>query len=645
MSNGYNYLYYQQTDRHQASQSAQALTQGSTSACFPSQQEPSSNRPQSLSALEAFERSQYASARSMKNTLPEHRRDWYNNSQNESASSDVGGSLGLSGNQERVTSRPPDGRTYDTSALGNLAHASGLDFNGTSTHLGQSRPAPSTSQYALSDANLQNSESLSQDQGGASSKRYWPSRMDATNSGVSSMVSNYNQPPSASLVSNARHSSPYTKERAHSRHQSSSSGGTYKRGGPSSASASSTYNQHHQYGAQTTLAHGNLEVGRSNVRTPTINTSNHRRPSAQKYSQPTNLDSPALQDPHASKSSMRFAFHTDPGASGLSQGARQVQQHSPEPLTSQRTSNNNIQPQQSSALDHLEPQNSSRPIQRIATPTYYSQHHHAQRTSSPSQSSTTQRDEQQPNPVTVDPSQVYNPYHEYERQVQAGQALAARRTVEQAAMIPERAQEINQTQTVTAPLPQDQPAEETSSMATKKNGKSRPLRQSKSMKKKGTSSINNEVQTATAEIKGLDASIVQHESDLATMEAEMKEMVEKMRKYSTQNPEMFLQVWGQVKRTVCKLQPIQRYIPKFILRARKILLLNHRSQSHWFQSSLRPKALFSRPLPLLNRRESAREVIRPETSDINRTYKGHNMNLDSSIPSTQHRKLVPICCR
>lgn len=143
-------------------------------------------------------------------------------------------------------------------------------------------------------------------------------------------------------------------------------------------------------------------------------------------------------------------------------------------------------------------------------------------------------------PTTVDPSQVYNPPYEYQRQAAVAEAKAAERTVPQVedAITPSLATE--------------------NANSARRSG-STENHQSTFMNSVGSSSENpgpNEWDTAHADaaVRNTPTSSKANPPENAEdMELQMRIMVEKMRKYQAMDPTKFARVWEEVKKvnTAC----------------------------------------------------------------------------------------------
>lgn len=188
-------------------------------------------------------------------------------------------------------------------------------------------------------------------------------------------------------------------------------------------------------------------------------------------------------------------------------------------------------------------------------------------------------------PTTVDPSHVYNSYHEYQKQIEAAEAEAARlaKLKEIAAVEEQRRQENLRTQqerdradmrgaavqaamTLTHTMSANNAAESESESEESEEGEegqdsNDAEEDNEDEQQITTASIDNAshpVSAASSKGKAPAPSIpVQmagpqdppNDDTAVTMEEEMRRMVERLRDYQSKDPKLFLQVWSSVRKT------------------------------------------------------------------------------------------------
>ncbi|KFY34810.1 hypothetical protein V494_06444, partial [Pseudogymnoascus sp. VKM F-4513 (FW-928)] len=187
-------------------------------------------------------------------------------------------------------------------------------------------------------------------------------------------------------------------------------------------------------------------------------------------------------------------------------------------------------------------------------------------------------------PTTVDPSHVYNSYHEYQKQIEAAEAEAARlaKLKEVAALDEQRRQELLRAQqqrerehmtgpavqaamTLAHTMPGDNaPESESVSEESDEDEQGQPSGGSSENKEQQATSaatsenISHQMAAGSVDPKGKAPSMPvpttePHEppkdNTAVTMEEEMRRMVEKLRDYQSKDPKLFLQVWSSVRKT------------------------------------------------------------------------------------------------
>ncbi|KAI9810678.1 MAG: hypothetical protein M1827_006137 [Pycnora praestabilis] len=143
-------------------------------------------------------------------------------------------------------------------------------------------------------------------------------------------------------------------------------------------------------------------------------------------------------------------------------------------------------------------------------------------------------------PTTVDPSQVYDPSHEYQRQLKISEAETARKA---------GAQKLFEAST------------QSQVEATILTNNARPQNRQQTVRPSNVAEQSKEQLIAD---QASPTVLCPANSGKGDMEVEMRQMVEKMRDYQAKNPSLFLQVWEQVKKgkPSTKLSPPPTQAPK-----------------------------------------------------------------------------------
>lgn len=138
-------------------------------------------------------------------------------------------------------------------------------------------------------------------------------------------------------------------------------------------------------------------------------------------------------------------------------------------------------------------------------------------------------------PITVDPSRVFNPYHQdYQRRKALADAEEARKDSRSSLSVHDRTSEQSQASTRAGP--------QVGSLVSNPDGGTVTGRPD-------TGRGNGAAPGKTA-VKDSNSGLESSEKE--QMEAEMKLMLEKMREYKAKDPSLFSQIWDQVKK-VCVL--------------------------------------------------------------------------------------------
>jgi hypothetical protein len=174
-------------------------------------------------------------------------------------------------------------------------------------------------------------------------------------------------------------------------------------------------------------------------------------------------------------------------------------------------------------------------------------------------------------PITVDPSRVFNPYHqEYQRQKALTDAEGARKDNRSSLSLHDSTPVQSQASTRADPQIRSSISNVVVRTATPTSG---------SPDIRGGNVANPSETAAKGANSGLESSEKQQ------MEAEMKLMLEKMRDYKAKDPSLFLHIWDQVKK-VCFLLPLEsarmptEVITTIIYLSKQLLSSNCRSLSH-----------------------------------------------------------------
>ncbi|KFY10020.1 hypothetical protein V492_05256 [Pseudogymnoascus sp. VKM F-4246] len=187
-------------------------------------------------------------------------------------------------------------------------------------------------------------------------------------------------------------------------------------------------------------------------------------------------------------------------------------------------------------------------------------------------------------PTTVDPSHVYNSYHEYQKQIDAAEAEAARLAeLKEVAALDEqrrqetlRAQQQREREHMTGPavqaamtlahtMPGDNaPESESVSEESDEDEQGQPSggfgenKEQQATSAATSENISHQMAAGSVNPKGKAPSMLvpttePHEppkdNTAVTMEEEMRRMVEKLRDYQSKDPKLFLQVWSSVRKT------------------------------------------------------------------------------------------------
>jgi len=182
--------------------------------------------------------------------------------------------------------------------------------------------------------------------------------------------------------------------------------------------------------------------------------------------------------------------------------------------------------------------------QRKLTPTTYPEQVHSSH-----QSSTTQPEEP-PRPMAVDLNNVYNPYHKYQKEIEAADVERARiSTLEGSNEAAEAATPVirvpDAQHTQHNPLIGDLPKRTSlPSILTPKKAFSTPEMPTQRKEADNGKDVSGKPPTLVTD----NESETTKDLTVAAMEEEMKVMVEKMRDYQNRDPKLFSQVWEAVKK-------------------------------------------------------------------------------------------------
>jgi len=231
---------------------------------------------------------------------------------------------------------------------------------------------------------------------------------------------------------------------------------------------------------------------------------------------------PQLDPAHAN---METASTAVPPHVGQTNGTGQFwsNAHRPSSWESSRTQDTpaQIEPVRQHQLSHSQELRDSQP-----QPSQESIHHDLEHASMPAPSAA---------PITVDPSRVFNPYHQdYQRRKALADAEEARKDSRSSLSVHDRTSEQSQASTRADP--------QVGSLVSNPDGGTVTGRPD-------TGRGNGAAPGKTA-VKDSNSGLESSEKE--QMEAEMKLMLEKMREYKAKDPSLFSQIWDQVKK-VCVL--------------------------------------------------------------------------------------------
>ncbi|OBT79073.1 hypothetical protein VF21_02454 [Pseudogymnoascus sp. 05NY08] len=472
--------------------------------------------------------------------------------------------------------------TYDTSGLGNLAYASGLNYNSAA------ETAQSTARYSGASV-YQNTPSHVNDR----------PRQDSTN-------------PRASPATGI-HSQIHTPEPA----GGMKNGAAYNLPTPSPAYPQSLINSYPQRSTNTTMPSGGtpvtsraphtMEPSSRNMQqsqyAPFTPSQPQKPAAARAFKQEQNRQKstpPAAPVARSTANTSSNAYINQPRSQAArgpnSQSGRAVQTSSPPAATLPpakmptnvirrigdgqipTTQNINSQPNQyqPAPTSQLPPTSNYLPLPTQVSTTRNQQLPQPQRRPSPDR------------PTTVDPSHVYNSYHEYQKQIEAAEAEAARlaKLKEMAAAEEQRQQEalraqqqreradmtgaavqaaMTLTHTMSANNATEPESESEESEEDEQGQDSNNANEDNEDEQQVTTSSTSEntshpVSAAPATSKGkAPAPFVPvqtagpqeppKDDTAVTMEEEMRRMVERLRDYQSKDPKLFLQVWSSVRKT------------------------------------------------------------------------------------------------
>ncbi|KAI9775704.1 MAG: hypothetical protein M1835_005721 [Candelina submexicana] len=597
-ANEYNYSqYYNDRLHHQAQPSVPT----SSSPYYRHQQTANASYPH-----QDYQRHQYAQQRTLSGSAQDYSH-WYNNSstagepQGLQASAQEG--LALQEDQNDSTGRGIHDRSqFDTSALGSLAYASALDTAGVNLRLPQlSTATTSSSVYGTGTQRLQQAQAQSQVRYGSPAQANGPSnavigyqqaRSDSANSARSQSTISYpnRQPTVAASNSTAtdRLSAAANYQPQVTQNQSPPYYDTSLGSGPSNRSTSQ--NQGYGYSASRLDA----QQERPTSATPYTKQQSLSQPQSQSRMQTYGSFSGTASGPSPTSQT----FNTFSGTRvNPSDSRSHIAQPSVQPLAQSGTSANQVsqrsherQPSTQghqrvertiADLRHTLAQSRPNPSQKAhsqsngssqacssnhpisapvqgrggsSTPVQASQHTPVNQVDSASSDHNDTTQQELPHSAaasttftTVDPSHVYDPYHEYQRQAKIAEAEAARRALEiaQKAVQPPASDEPEKVAQI---QPQSQHVQRRPSPANAKNTVDKVAQTSNAR------SSNSTAQATPVEASVQDApvpaqsNIGSEQAEKENMEAEMRQMVERMREYQTKDPSLFSQVWEQVKK-------------------------------------------------------------------------------------------------
>lgn len=477
--------------------------------------------------------------------------------------------------------------SYDTSNLGNLAYASGLNYNSAAETVQSTTRYSGGSVYEGSARGSAVTPSQVQDR----------ARPDSTNSRASPVTGTH--PP--------RH--------APGPNSGMKSGTAYNLPTPSPAYPQSLINSYPQRSANTTMSSGGapatsrapdaMEASSRNMQqsqyAPFTPSQPQKPATARAFKQEQNRQTsnpPAAPIARSTVSAVSNAYINQPRSQAArgpnSQSGRAVQ-NSPPPAATlppakmptnvirrtgdgqiPTTQNINSQPNQCQHVptSQLPPTSNYLPRPTQSSTARNQPPPQPQRRPSPDQ------------PTTVDPSHVYNSYHEYQKQIEAAEAEAARfaKSKDMAAMEEQRRHEALIAQQQKERADMTRPAVQAAmTLANTMSGNNAPESESESEEDEDeqgeasndvdddnddqhiTTAPNSEnnshsVSAALANSKGkapapripvhmLGAQGPPKDETTVTMEEEMRRMVEKLRDYQSKDPKLFLQVWSSVRKT------------------------------------------------------------------------------------------------
>lgn len=580
--NGYNYSHYfnQPTSQNHVRQESQANHQripGSSSHVAPSHHQQQAGI-QNYSATQSNDRQQ-----PLPQASPEQ---WY-------MSGNMASSGGHSGSTPATSSPAPQSQYIngmagrkrrshiDTSALGSLAYASGLESSGADSQLLQmDRRNPSD--HAINQRGIQtppahlvspmhgnSTSALNNNQGHVRSDSLASSHSQSISISRDSQrqtASGYDNPSVASPnYEHHRHrqAGPTISSDASSHHRGYSGAFTSNTGRALSHNevpnsqippqqAQSLPSEHRTSppsGSQQTISGVQLEIPQRQVssahrnqgpKVPELNTLNSRLSPGDK-SQRTQIHGP-LADKNARLDPALRKNQITPKSDTQINGPLNGSGHIPYQLHPQSTSHTNdsqgarnLTTQMDQLREGQLPQGQTQRIAQLHPPNniaYHDQHHY-----SPAVHSTA--------PITIDPSRVFNPYHqEYQRR----KALAEAQEPENATQVNPRLHH-GSDEALSGPLA---PAEQRATSRVSVGAKSPILSDQERTGGQNKGSMISTLESVAAPGDG-DANVGTNGSssgDKVQMEAEMRLMLDKMREYKSKDPSLFLQIWEQVKK-VC----------------------------------------------------------------------------------------------
>ncbi|KFY29344.1 hypothetical protein V493_02410 [Pseudogymnoascus sp. VKM F-4281 (FW-2241)] len=476
--------------------------------------------------------------------------------------------------------------SYDTSNLGNLAYASGLNYNSVA------ETVQSTSRYSGANA-YEGSASGSVVKQNTPSQVHDRARPDSTGSRATPV--------------GGTHSQRYAPEPA----AGVKLGTAYNLPTPSPAYPQSLINSYPQRSTNTTMPSSGTPVpsrapDMSSRNTPQSQYAPFTPPQPQKPARASKQEQtrqasnpPAAPIARSTANASSNAYTNQPrsqAARGPNNQSGKAIQNSPPPAATlppakmptnminrsgegqvHITQNINSQPNQyqPATTSHLPPTSNYLPLPTQVSTSRSQQLPQPQRRPSPDR------------PTTVDPSHVYNSYHEYQKQIEAAEAEAARLAkLKEMAAVKERrrqedlrAQQQRQKADMTAPAMQaaitlahtmaksnaaaESESESEVSDEDEQGQASGDVNEDDEDEQQITSASTSEntshpTSVMPADPKGKGPSMLAQmagpqeppkDDTTVTMEEEMRRMVEKLRDYQSKDPKLFLQVWSSVRKT------------------------------------------------------------------------------------------------